>query len=193
MFFNLGASDSGKSGSLLLINSFNFSELFIASRSNSKYSVSELFCLILESINSERYCLLGMLYSNDRMDLNRLRRFTLWVARYGSQPQYATDWDIWQYSSTGKVDGISGNVDMDDCRKDFPSIITNGGYNGYSKGSKPEPTPAPAPQEEYYTIVKGDTLTKIARKFGTTVNQLVAWNGIKNKNLIYAGQTIRVR
>lgn len=131
----------------------------------------------------------------DRMDLNRLRRFTLWVARYGSQPQYATGWDIWQYSSTGKVNGISGNVDMDECRRDFPSIIINNGFNGYAKGSKPAPAPAPTPQPsvEYYTIVKGDTLTKIAKKFGTTVNQLVAWNGIKNKNLIYAGQKIRVR
>lgn len=49
------------------------------------------------------------------------------------------------------------------------------------------------PKVEYYTVVKGDNLTKIAKKYGTTVNQLVAWNGIKNKNLIYAGQKLRVR
>lgn len=49
------------------------------------------------------------------------------------------------------------------------------------------------PKEEYYTIQKGDTLTKIANKYGTTVNQLVAWNNISNPNLIYAGNTIRVR
>ena len=49
------------------------------------------------------------------------------------------------------------------------------------------------PKEEYYTVVRGDNLTKIAKKYGTTVNQLVKWNGIKNKNLIYAGQKLRVR
>ena len=49
------------------------------------------------------------------------------------------------------------------------------------------------PAVEYYTVVKGDNLTKIAKKFGTTVNQLVAWNNIQNKNLIYAGQKLRVR
>lgn len=49
------------------------------------------------------------------------------------------------------------------------------------------------PAVEYYTVVKGDNLTKIAKKYGTTVNQLVSWNGIKNKNLIYAGQKLRVR
>lgn len=133
----------------------------------------------------------------ERMDLNRVRRFTLWVARYGSQPQYATNWDIWQYSSTGRVNGISGNVDMDDCRRDFPSIIKNLGLNGYAKQSvtpKPQPSkPTTQPSVQYYTVVKGDNLTKIAKKFGTTVNQLVAWNGIKNPNLIYAGQRLRVR
>lgn len=49
------------------------------------------------------------------------------------------------------------------------------------------------PVVEYYTVKKGDNLTKIAKKYGTTVNQLVAWNGIKNKNLIYAGQKLRVK
>lgn len=46
---------------------------------------------------------------------------------------------------------------------------------------------------EYYTIVQGDNLNKIAKKYGTTVNQLVSWNNIKNANLIYVGQKIRVR
>lgn len=46
---------------------------------------------------------------------------------------------------------------------------------------------------KYYVIKKGDTLSAIARKYGTSVNQLVAWNNIKNPNLIYAGQKIRVK
>lgn len=47
--------------------------------------------------------------------------------------------------------------------------------------------------EEYYTIQSGDTLSEIAQKFGTTVSQLCEWNNISNPNLIYAGNTIRVR
>lgn len=47
--------------------------------------------------------------------------------------------------------------------------------------------------EEYYTIKKGDNLTKIAKKYNTSVDQLVKWNNIKNKNLIYAGDKIRVK
>lgn len=47
--------------------------------------------------------------------------------------------------------------------------------------------------EEYYTIQSGDTLSEIAEKYGTTVSQLCEWNNISNPNLIYAGNTIRVR
>ena len=53
-------------------------------------------------------------------------------------------------------------------------------------------TPA-TPQPTYYTVVAGDTLTKIARMFNTTVNQLVAWNGIANRSLIKVGQRLRVK
>lgn len=49
------------------------------------------------------------------------------------------------------------------------------------------------PKVEYYTVKSGDNLTKIAKKYGTTVDQLVKWNGIKDKNLIYPGQKLRVR
>lgn len=45
----------------------------------------------------------------------------------------------------------------------------------------------------YYTVVKGDTLSKIAKKYGTTVNQIVKWNNIANPNLIYVGQKFRVK
>lgn len=43
-----------------------------------------------------------------------------------------------------------------------------------------------------YTVQKGDTLTKIAKAYGTTVNKLVELNGIKNKNLINVGQVIKL-
>ena len=54
-------------------------------------------------------------------------------------------------------------------------------------------TPGPEPSEEYYTVQRGDTLSAIAKKYGTTVAQLVAWNGIKNPNLIITGQVLRVK
>lgn len=46
---------------------------------------------------------------------------------------------------------------------------------------------------QYYTIRPGDTLGAIALTFGTTVPQLCAWNGIQDPDIIYAGDTIRVK
>ena len=55
----------------------------------------------------------------DRLDISRLGAYDKWVARYGSSPKYATDYQIWQYSSKGEVFGIQGNVDMDLSFKDY--------------------------------------------------------------------------
>ena len=37
---------------------------------------------------------------------------SVWVAQYYTECQYTGKYDIWQYSSSGKVDGVSGNCDM---------------------------------------------------------------------------------
>lgn len=59
--------------------------------------------------------------------------------------------------------------------------------------TKPASKPASKPKAVYYTVKAGDNLTKIAKKYGTTVDNLVKLNKIKNKNLIYAGQKLRVK
>ena len=47
--------------------------------------------------------------------------------------------------------------------------------------------------EQFYTIRRGDTLYRIATRFGTSTWALANLNGIHNPNRIYAGQTICVR
>ena len=45
----------------------------------------------------------------------------------------------------------------------------------------------------YYVIKRGDTLTRIAHRYGTTVKKLMDMNHqITNANLIHTGATIRV-
>lgn len=55
-----------------------------------------------------------------------LERYTKWVAQYNSQCTYGGFYDMWQYTSSGSVPGISGNVDMNHCYRDFTKEITGG-------------------------------------------------------------------
>lgn len=173
----------------------------------------------------------------DMMNINELTDYDKWVARYGARPTYVTSYGMWQTTSSGRVNGYNGNLDLNEAYKDYPSIIKENGLNGYSKGSQTgsqttstsEKSVDELAQEviqgkygngqdrknalgsrydevqarvneilgvnkaEYYTVQKNDNLTKIAKKYGTTVNQLVAWNNIANPNLIYTGQKLRVK
>ena len=52
---------------------------------------------------------------------------------------YSGNYGLWQYSWTGRIDGISGDVDLDYAYKDYPTIIKNIGLNGFSKSdNQPE-------------------------------------------------------
>ena len=135
-------------------------------------------------------------------------RFAIWAAEYNSRLNYAESVGMWQKSSHGKISGIHGDVDLDECYIDYPKIIKNGGFNGFSKGETAETvnsenSPAEDQNEtaadvvevkraEYYTIVNGDTLSAIAKRYKTTVSELVKVNQIKDKNKIYAGQIIKI-
>ena len=67
----------------------------------------------------------------NRLNLARLKPYSLWVARYGSEPKYATNYGIHQDSSTGRVEGIAGNVDTNVCLVDYPTIIKKKHFNGF--------------------------------------------------------------
>ena len=56
----------------------------------------------------------------------------------------------------------------------------------------PKPSASTAKKTVTYTVKRGDTLSGIARRYKTTVAKLVKNNGIKNANLIYVGQKIKI-
>ena len=77
------------------------------------------FC---ETIRNAGYT--PMIYQNKRttifkLDLNRLTDYDFWLAEYGSEPTYYYDFDMWQYTSTGSVPGIEGDVDLNISFKDY--------------------------------------------------------------------------
>ena len=49
-------------------------------------------------------------------------------------------------------------------------------------------------QEEWYTVVKGDTLWGLSQRYGVPLSRLVSLNpDIRNPNLIYVGQRVRIK
>ena len=68
----------------------------------------------------------SMIYSNKRwlltkLDLERLTDYDVWFAGYINIPEYPYDFKMWQYTESGKVDGIEGNVDMNISFMDYRS------------------------------------------------------------------------
>lgn len=48
------------------------------------------------------------------------------------------------------------------------------------------------PETQLYIVRKGDSVYKIAQRFGTTVNAIVRLNNLQNPNLIYPGQRLLI-
>lgn len=66
------------------------------------------------------------------------RRYTTWIAHYGVSPdKYNGQYDMLQYTSAGRINGIAGNVDLNEMYRDLINQI---------KGDKPEPAPEPTPE-----------------------------------------------
>lgn len=64
------------------------------------------------------------LYWWEKILKDGLERFTKWVAQYYSECEYTgSHLDIWQYSARGRVEGIGGDVDVNECYRDFPAEI----------------------------------------------------------------------
>lgn len=71
------------------------------------------FCSMIEAAGYK-----PMVYFNSycgylKYDLSRIDQYDFWYARYNDTPDFYYDFDIWQYSDSGTVDGIAGRVDLD--------------------------------------------------------------------------------
>lgn len=76
--------------------------------------------------------------------------------------------------------------------EDRKKRLTNSGYN-YTVIQAIVNKLCAQNQSVYYTVKSGDTLSGIAKKYGTTYQQLAKINGISNPNVIYVGQRIKVK
>ena len=107
---------------------------------------------------------------------------------YGSLGEYSNDTVMYQYTSTGRLSGWGGNLDLDvfyGNESDWDALAGHQSSGDYNPGE-----PEPSGDTVYYTVRSGDTLSEIASKYGTTYQQLAQINNISNPNLIYPGQVL---
>ncbi|WAA64808.1 LysM peptidoglycan-binding domain-containing protein [Microbacterium oxydans] len=72
------------------------------------------------------------------------------------------------------------------------NLRVSGGAAPQAAAPAPAATPAPASAAAKHTVVAGDTLFGIARKYGTTTQNLFALNGLGPSSIIYPGQKLAV-
>ena len=65
-------------------------------------------------------------YSQTELNMDRLSAYDLWIADYRSK-RPTRKHGMWQYTSTGRLEGIAGNVDISHAYKDYPTIIARAG------------------------------------------------------------------
>ena len=111
-----------------------------------KEKVSAIMRAFLEKVESAGYFtgLYGSASSLTTHTADDIKsRYTIWLAHWVDETNYSGAYGIWQHSEKGKVAGINGNVDLDICYKDFPTIIKGKGLNGYGKEKALTNPPAP--------------------------------------------------
>lgn len=200
-------------------------------------------------------CLYSFISFMNNISAKVVSKYDVWIANFttADKPAYDGAYGMWQHSSTGRVNGVSGDVDLDIAYKDYPKIMLDAGLNGFEKikiesipgdvngdgklnvtdvtmaashvkGIKPlteeqkkradingdgkvnvtdvaaitakvKPVAKAEPAEKVitYIVKKGDTLYDIARRYGVSIVDIAKDNNIRNVNLIYVSQKLRIK
>ena len=87
---------------------------------NTLTSMCETFCDTIEKAGYWAGIYTNKYFFTTYLDYKKLEeKYTIWVAQYNDTNTYRGKYDMWQYTSSGKVNGISGNVDMDILYRDI--------------------------------------------------------------------------
>lgn len=96
-------------------------------------SMVKVFCDTLEKAGYYTALYSNLAWLNYRLDTSAIKNYDIWLAQWASKPTYTGSFGMWQYSATGKINGITTDVDLDVAYKDYPSIIKSNCLNGFTK------------------------------------------------------------
>ena len=134
--------------------------------------------------------------------------YGLWVANYGSNNGTAQEsvfnkyplkhWSfyaLWQYTSKGRLNGYNGNLDLNYFSGDTSAWdkYAGGSPSSGQQSQESDTQTTNSATQITYTVKKGDTLSEIAQKYGTTWQKIYQDNKDvigSNPDKIYAGQKL---
>ena len=139
--------------------------------------------------------------------ITKAKKMGIWVESDSHIPKRG-DWILYDWDDNGKGNNVGGpdHVGTVDKVSNSKIYVIEGNksnavgerilaVNGrYIRGfvTPKYSTMAKGKTTSTYTVKRGDTLSAIAKKYGTTVKAIAAENGIKNVNLIYVGQKLKI-
>lgn len=78
----------------------------------TRTQVCETFCKTITNAGYKSGVYAARNWLNNNLKADRLKDFVIWLAEYRDKPLYQGTYHMWQYSSNGSIDGISGRVDL---------------------------------------------------------------------------------
>ena len=79
----------------------------------TRTAVCDAFCKTIEASGRKAGIYASRNWFNTKLNDDKLSEHLRWVAEYASTTAYAKRYEMWQYTSSGSVDGINGRVDLD--------------------------------------------------------------------------------
>ncbi len=130
----------------------------LSKTTNSK--IINAFCNTIKSAGYQPMVYTGFWFMNDYLDYNLIRNYPIWMSRYNSDLNYNHPVRMWQFTSGGKLPGITENtVDLN--------------YEFHSQEALPGTVVIEAnTKERYYLAKKGEMLSAIADKVHMTADEI---------------------
>lgn len=148
--------------------------------------IARIFLETLKELTDKELVIYSDAYNaKSTFEESLFKDYPLWLAEYGVEKPEAKEFIGWQYTDEGRIPGIKDYVDRNIFKDEILLEDTS---------AVKEPALKPEEQKKiiYYRVKFGNTLFSIAKTYNVTVNELVSWNNIKNPNLIFPNEVIRI-
>ncbi|NLP26377.1 MAG: LysM peptidoglycan-binding domain-containing protein [Clostridiales bacterium] len=152
-------------------------------------NIASVFCHTVENAGYYVAIYSYVSFLRDFISENLRKRFDIWVAHTGVvKPNYSDPFGMWQFSHTGSVAGIKGNVCLEYAYKNYPEIIKSHNLNGFNGGVTKQ-------QYREYIVKRGDSFWRIAENElgkGSRYTEILELNNMISSEIIYPNQVLKI-